>query len=162
MAATTKEHRRAVFPIFLWGFILFCVFGLLAIAAVRWFGNFQTYDELRAVERARVLAEYRKTMDANLNTLKWADQQKQVAQIPISEAMKITVKRLNAKEVSASSVVIAPPPPSANATPAAPLTDGAASSAKPAQAVPAPASSPSATADPASGVPEAPQHSTKE
>ncbi len=126
MEATSiqNQNRHAVFPIFLWGFVLFCVFGLLAIAAVRWFGNFQSYDEQRALERAKVYAEYRETMNTNLNTLKWVDDQKQAAQVPITEAMKLTVNRLNAKKVSASSVAIAVPGPTAAAAPS-PTEEGA-------------------------------------
>ena len=127
-----NQDRHAVFPTFLWGFILFCFFGLLAIAAVRWFGNFQSYDEQRALERARVFAEYRETMNTNLNTLKWVDEEKGAAQIPIAEAMKITMNRLNTKKVSASSVAIAPPtpPPAPTSSPAPESAPGTQASEK--------------------------------
>ncbi len=192
MEATSiqNQNQHAVFPIFLWGFILFCFFGLLAIAAVRWFGNFQSYDEQRALERVRVYAEYRELMNTNLNTLKWADDQKQAAQIPLADAMKITVKRLNSKRVSASAVTIAPPASvssgaspvvSEGAAPQTPAAQGAAAASSapvdlpeptPSDAatdstdsevpVSTPTSSPALTGDSASGAHEAPQQTTQE
>jgi hypothetical protein len=117
MAATTTDLRRPLFPTFVWGLILFCFFGLLAVVAVRYYGTFQTYEDQRGQVRLANLEKYREEMASKLGTLAWADKEAQTVQVPIDVAMGIAAKNLNKKQVSPSAVTIAPPAP---AEPAAP------------------------------------------
>ena len=107
----TTELRRPLFPTFIWGFILFCFFGLLAIVAVRYYGTFENYEDQRAQVRLANIKEYREEMTAKLGTLAWADKEAQTVQVPIDVAMEIAIAKLNRKKIAPSTVAIVPPVP---------------------------------------------------
>lgn len=152
MATTTTDLRRPLFPTFVWGFILFCFFGLLAVVAVRYFGTFETYESRRAAERLENLKKHREQMSSNLGTLAWADKEARTVQVPIDVAMGIATKNLNRKKVSPSAVSIVPPE-SAEA-----VTDKAVSNEAPGEETVPETTEPA----PASGAAEQPQPTSQE
>jgi len=164
---------------FLYGIAGFSLIGILAIALRLKPGTpaGDAYEVKRADERRAHLAEIHKAADEKLLAPpSWANKEKGIVRIPISDAMAITAKTLAAKEVKATGVkaetvpsIIVPPylnkaqegekPAEAPAnTPAAPTGEtpaGEAPAAAEAPAVQTPAGenaqAPAAPAEPAAG-----------
>lgn len=115
----TDLRHRAVWPTFLWALLAFCLFGVMVVVAVWYFGGgFETYPEKRATQRAEALAKLHEEERQHLEGYAWVDQANGVARIPIARAMELSVAALGKKPVAASSVAVPTPAP-----PAAPASD---------------------------------------
>ncbi len=142
---------------FIWGILGFCLLGLLVAIFRGGPTPGDAYEDQRAAERTKRLAELREEAHAKLT--KYAvDKEKKTAQIPIERAMELTLKDLVAKGISPSaekaeivpSLLVPPYLKPAVATEAAPQEAAPAASAAPipAAAEPTPASQPSPAAEP--------------
>jgi len=154
------QPRKARFSLaFIWGIAGFCLFGLIAL----FFRGAPTagdaYEEKRAADRSKLLAELQEEAHQKLTQPAVIDKEKGIYRIPIELAMQITLKELIAKGVSPSAekVEIVPsllvPPYLKPATDASTAEEAApAKETAPEAAAPA---TPAAAESPAAPAPEA-------
>lgn len=129
----TASRPPRLWPVLLIGFVLIFLFALAV--KVLFFASAPAPDEdaARAAERTKALEELHKENAQKLGSYAWFDKAKGQVQIPIAQAMELTMADLNSR----------PPAPAGPITPPAPGTvpapAPAASPAAPAAAQPAPA-----------------------
>jgi hypothetical protein len=102
--------------------LLFAFFGLLALVVIGASTRGNAYEEKRAEERAKKLQTVRDETTKALTTYAWVDKTKRVVQIPITDAMKLTVAELSQRTPAPANPIAVPeasPPPqsAASATP---------------------------------------------
>lgn len=165
------QPRTARFGlVFIWGIAAFCLIGAAAFY-FRGAPEGDAYEEQRAVDRTKRLAEVREAEEAKLSKYEWIDKEKGSVRIPIKRAMEITLEELSRKgpapsaekaEAAPSLVVppylktAAPETSEAPASEAAPADSGApAPAATPAPAPEATPATPAASPAPAAATPAA-------
>jgi hypothetical protein len=106
--------------------LLFALFGLLAMVAIKASPRGTDYEKKRAEARLKKLEDAQKENLTALTSYGWVDKNKGVARIPINEAMQIMLVELPNKKptaagpIAAASPGVAPQPsPGASASPAA-------------------------------------------
>lgn len=127
----TSPQPRRLWPIILIGFALIFFFAIAVKALFLAAPPAPEEDAARAAERAKALEDLRKENDQKLNNYAWADKTKGQVQIPIQQAIELTIVELNSRPPAPAGPIATPAP----AAPAAPAAQPAASPA----AQPAPA-----------------------
>jgi len=73
---------------------LFALFGVITCYLVRGTANFENPDATRAAERTAALQKLRDEDAAALSSAGWVDKNKNIARIPIADAMVLTAGKL--------------------------------------------------------------------
>lgn len=118
MATTDHTEPKGAFATAFWAVLLFLAAPLIALIFFKGVG--QINDDLeakRAAGRKEKLAELREANRMKLHETAWVDKAKGIVQLPIDEAMKLTLVELQNKVPKPSNVKPQPVPPPA-ATPA--------------------------------------------
>lgn len=141
----TPSPTKRSWPVLLGGFVLVLLFALAVKALFFTNPPVPEEDVARAAERAKALEEYTKQNAARLGAYGWFDKAKGQVQIPIEQAMALTVVELNNRPPAPAGPIN--PPPAATPAEAAPAPPAAAAApANPAPPAPAaPAASPTPT-----------------
>jgi hypothetical protein len=126
---TTPQPRR-LWPIILIGFALIFFFAIAVKVLFLAAPPAPDEDAARAAERSKALEDLHKENDQKLNHYGWVDKTKGQVQIPIQQAMELTIVELNRRPPTPAGPIATPAP-----APAAPAAQPAASPA----AQPAPA-----------------------
>src|SRR6266436_1762160 len=131
-----RQRVQSPAPFSTWlGFVLLLlVFGAIAVAIIGPAPRGDTYEQKRAVDRAKKLKDLRDEDAKALTTYAWIDKSKGTVRVPIERAMELTVADLANKKPTAAGPIATPP------TAAAP---GGATAA-----TPAPSASPQSSGSP--------------
>ena len=119
---TTQVGRLPGLPAFFaLAVMLLLLFGGATLWLTHWQGGDADPEEARRAElRTKTLAELCTDNDKKLETYAWIDRAKGSVQIPIAEAMKLTLADINATRPHAAYPVASPAPTAAPAPSAAP------------------------------------------
>jgi hypothetical protein len=131
MADSEQIRQRiqspAPFSTWLGVVLLLLVFGAIVIAVIGLAPRSDTYEQKRALDRAKKLKDLRDDDAKALTSYAWIDKNKGTVRVPIERAMELTVAELANKKPTAAGPIATPP------TAAAP---GGAAAASPAPSPP--------------------------
>jgi hypothetical protein len=104
----TAPHPKRVWPLLLGGFVLIFFFAIAV--KLLFLTNPPAPDEgdARAVERSKALAELQHENAQKLGTYGWVDKAKGQVQIPIQEAILLTIDELNSRPPAPAGPIAAP------------------------------------------------------
>ncbi len=112
ITTTVRPKALSLWPFFLLGLILIVLFW----GANVWLtgdvgGNAEPEEAQRAEVRIKNLADLQAENAKKLDSYAWVDRAKGSVQIPIAEAMKLTVSRINETQPRAAYPVVVPAAP---------------------------------------------------
>jgi hypothetical protein len=117
---TSENHsQKATWPVLIGAVVLLLIFALAVKVLVGLAPAGADADLVRAGERTKAREELEAENKQKLETYAWADKAKGTVQIPITEAMAITLTELQANKPHAAGP-IATPAPAAAPVPSAP------------------------------------------
>jgi hypothetical protein len=139
----TAPHPKRRWPLLLGGLVLIFLFALAVKFLFLTNGPAPDEDAARAAERSKALEELNAENTKRLTTYAWVDKAKGQVQIPIEQAIELTIAELNSRPPAPAGPIAPAAPaepavPAEAAAPAAPAASDAQPSASPA-AQPAPA-----------------------
>jgi hypothetical protein len=134
MADPEQLQSRVPFSTWLGVVLLFALFGVMAVAIIGPSPRGDSYEKMRAENRAKKLKDAREDDSKALATYSWVDKNKGTVRLPIDRAMELTVADLANKK---------PAPAGPIATPESSAAPGGAAAASP-----APTASPQASGTP--------------
>ncbi len=135
----TTRHPKPLWPIFVGGIVLILLFIIVTKLLLAAAPDAAPEDAARIVERTKAREELDAENKQKLETYAWVDKAKGTVQIPIKQAMDLTMAELNQRPPAPAGPINPPA-----AAPAAP-TDAAATAAE----QPAPAATPAPSPAPA-------------
>src|SRR4051812_9680009 len=98
MARENPTHTPTGILTFAGGLVVLVIFALLVVSWIRSNPVAGDPTDRRNEDRKKVRAEIQKTHETQLESTGWVDKAKGVAHVPISEAMKLALVELKAKE----------------------------------------------------------------
>lgn len=107
---------------FIGGIVMILLVLIVAKLALKWLPAAPDEDAARDAERAKALQDLQAEDRQKLETYAWVDRAKGQVQIPIGQAVELTLKDLNRNQPRAAGPIATPAPaaPEASPTPAAP------------------------------------------
>ncbi len=145
----TKSHSKAVWPLVVGGFLLFFLFAVIGQFVFASTPPEAPADVARAEERTKAHEELLAENTRRLTTYGWFDKAKGQVQIPIDQAVEMTIEELASRSPQPAGPIVPPVPATAAPEPVVEPAPEAtpASATEPAEATPTEAPEPSA-ADP--------------
>ena len=137
----TTSQPKSLWPIFVGGIVLILLFVIIAKLLTAFSPAGEPEDAARIAERTKAHEDLLAENKQKLETYAWVDKAKGSVQIPISQAMSLTMAEINQRTPAPAGPInppAAPPAPEA-AAPTAETPAPAAPAATPAPAQPAPA-----------------------
>lgn len=120
------HSKQRLWPVFLGSLVLVLLFAILAKLFLASTGPVPDEDAARAAERSKALEELNAENKQKLETYAWADKAKGTVQMPIQQAMEMTIRELNSREPAPAGPINALAPAAAPSTDAAPAAAPAA------------------------------------
>lgn len=118
MDSHAPHSKPRLWPVFLGSLVLVLLFAILAKVFLASSGPAPDEDAARAAERSKALEELNAENHRKLEIYAWADKAKGTVQIPIQQAMEMTITELNSREPAPAGPINAVAPAAAPAAPA--------------------------------------------
>jgi len=116
----TASHPKRLWPILLIGFVLIFLFAIAVKVLFVSAPPAPDEDAARAAERSKALEELHKENDQKLHQYGWVDKAKGHVQIPIQQAIDLTIVERNSRPPAPAGPIATPAPAVPAAQPAAP------------------------------------------
>lgn len=115
----TASHPKRLWPIVLVGFVLIFLFAIAVKMLLALNPAAPAEDAARAAERTKAHEDLLAENAQKLTTYAWVDKTKGHVQIPITQAVELTIVQLNGRPPAPAGPIVPPPAPAAPAAPAA-------------------------------------------
>ncbi|MEI6338370.1 MAG: hypothetical protein WCQ57_07280 [Verrucomicrobiota bacterium] len=119
---TPDSHKPSFWPVLLGGIALVLVFAFAVKILMASTPALPEEDAARAVERAKARVDLEAENKMKLETYAWTDKAKGAVQIPITQAMELTVAAAQGRQPQPAGPVATPVPVAAPEPPSSPVT----------------------------------------